>query len=615
MSPGTTERLDSGLGALVAFDADQQHRLGLAIPQLRTHAARMAYLLDADSALLAILLIALVLRESRRRQRLLADFSERLEAIASSTVRINSMLARDGNERPMLDVIAQEAGRLVDADYVAVGVPGEVSAVPPGHPPMGPILDVPIRREGRRRGNLYLARRAGRPPFSGEDEHIIRLLATQAGVSTHNAELYRRIEEQRTRAELLADGSARMVGSLDYDTTIHKVAHAVVPAFADVCVVHVTDEAGEIVRMVMATGDLGWRSFFDELTARFGRPLPGHPAVLALCERRTLRFAVDGETLDRIAQSPEHRRMLAEIPMKHGLCVPMAGRARLLGVLSFFTFRDVPFADRDVAFAEELARRAALSIDNAILHEHTRRAVQARDDVLAIVSHDLRNPLTSIGMTAELLKRDSAADPGKRRELATRIRRTSDGMARLIADLLDASKIESGTFVVEPKPEHVDALLGEALEPYRAIAATSSIAIDVHVDPEVAEVVCDRDRILQVLSNLVGNALKFTPPGGTVTLSVEPLDEEVRFAVSDTGPGIAERDRQHVFDRYWQAAHTRQAGAGLGLFIVKGIVEAHGGRVWAEAGPGGGASLCFALPTSPVRRPSPEGPTREAPVH
>jgi signal transduction histidine kinase len=355
------------------------------------------------------------------------------------------------------------------------------------------------------------------------------------------------------------------------------------------------------------------RLLFAQLAPRYGRPAERHPAARALRERRSLRFAVDDDALDEIAQSAEHRRLIAQIPVKHGVSIPMVGRARLIGVLSFFRFTDQPFADSEVAFAEELARRAALSVDNAILHEHTRRAVQAREDLLAVVSHDLRSPLTSIRMAAELLQRDGSRDEAKRRDLATRVGRAANGMMHLIEDLLDASKMESGTFSIEARAEPLAPLLADALDFYRDAALSKSIAlVSEKIGSDVPEVICDRDRMLQVFSNLIGNALKFTPAEGTVTVSVALIAGEVGFSVCDNGPGIPEDAREHVFDRYWQAKQTRRGGAGLGLFIVRGIVEAHGGRVWARSADTGGACLCFTLParasTSRERAPSPDPP-------
>jgi len=653
-----TERLDNGLAYLVDFHAAQQHRMGFEIQKVRRRAARIAYVLDAVSAALAIVLIALVLREARRRQRLLAHFGERLGEMVGATGHITAAVGHDDVTQPVLNAIVQEACRLVDAEYAAlgflvdgdrpfdafvfhgfsaaevktlgrfprpVGVLGEVitegrplriddvtrhpkfRGLPNGHPPMGAFLGVPVRRDGRGAGNLYVARRPGRPAFTEEDEHIIQLLAAQAAISTENARLYRELKEQRVRAQLLADASSHLVDSLDYEHRLEQAASAVLPGFGDICVLHVTDDSGKLARTVMATRDPALRELASDLPQRYGPLSERHPAVRASRELRPIRFPVDSQTLDHLGHDDKHRSLLRGVPIKHGLAVPIVGRTRLLGVMSFLTLGDSGFNDQDIAFAEEVARRTALSIDNALLHLRTERAVQARNDVLAIVSHDLRSPLSSLRMAASLLKRAPAADEKKRHELADRIARTTDGMTRLIEDLLAASKIESGSFSVEPKPEPLETLITEAVELLRDTAATKSISLHAQIEDALAIVTCDRERILQVLANLIGNAIKFTPAEGVITVSTHSLGEEIRVCVSDTGSGIPEADREHVFDRYWQASHTRRAGAGLGLFIVKGIVEAHGGHSWAEAREGGGACLCFTLPAPPSTR-------REVPV-
>jgi signal transduction histidine kinase len=337
-----------------------------------------------------------------------------------------------------------------------------------------------------------------------------------------------------------------------------------------------------------------------DLGSRGSRPPPRHPAMRALHERRTVRFPVDDETLDQMSADKEYRHLIGQIPMKHGVSVPMVGRTRLLGTITFLTFRETPFSDSDVAFAEELVRRVTLSIDNALLHERTLRAVQDRSDLLAIVSHDLRNPLATIRMAADVLRRSGAADESKCCELADRITRKTDEMIRLIGDLLDASKMESGTFSVEQKAELIEPLIEDALETFRDAAATKSIVLRAEVEGTLSAIHCDRRRVLQVLSNLIANALKFTPGDGAITVSAQRAGEDARISVCDTGPGIPDEQRRRVFDRYWQGRHQKRAGAGLGLFIVKGIVEAHGGRVWVEAAPGGGACICFTLRVAPT---------------
>jgi signal transduction histidine kinase len=229
--------------------------------------------------------------------------------------------------------------------------------------------------------------------------------------------------------------------------------------------------------------------------------------------------------------------------------------------------------------------------------------VQARSDLLAIVSHDLRNPLHVIRMATSVLQRSDALPEEHRLQAAHRILRAADGMNRLIEDLLAASKIESGTFSVDRRnPESIESLLSDAVELFVEVAAAKSVSLEKRLGGAPASVSCDRGRVLQVFSNLIGNALKFTPPGGTVTISADQIADEARFAVCDTGPGIPEAQRTAVFSRYWQAKKGDGGGTGLGLYIVKGIVEAHGGKVWIDSGPEGGACVRFTLPLAHVRR-------------
>jgi PAS domain S-box-containing protein len=229
-------------------------------------------------------------------------------------------------------------------------------------------------------------------------------------------------------------------------------------------------------------------------------------------------------------------------------------------------------------------------------------AVRARDDILAIVSHDLRNPLNIIGMGVTLLE-SPAADEARAAQLRL-IRRAIAGMNALIDDLMDISRIASGCLTVNP--ELVDA--SSLCEDARAMLSPLLNQKAQHFECEVARrplgVLADPRRIFQVLSNLVGNANKFTPEGGRITLRVETRDGWARFAVADTGPGISRHDLPFIFDRFWQARRVRRGGVGLGLAISKGIIDAHGGSIWAESSAGYGTTFYFTLPL-PATPPEP----------
>jgi signal transduction histidine kinase len=227
------------------------------------------------------------------------------------------------------------------------------------------------------------------------------------------------------------------------------------------------------------------------------------------------------------------------------------------------------------------------------------RAVRARDEVLGIVAHDLRNPLSSIVFEAAFLKRQCAGVGGCGPESALAIHRSATHMNRLIQDLLDVTRLEAGGIGLERHRVPTRQVVAESMDAHSAIAATTSVELRLEAAGDVPDVWADRDRLLQVLENLIGNALKFTGRGGSVTVGAVPRDGEVLFSVSDTGVGISAEDAPHIFDRFMQVRKDERGGAGLGLAIVKGIVEAHGGRVWVVSTLGHGATFFFTIPTMP----------------
>jgi signal transduction histidine kinase len=170
-------------------------------------------------------------------------------------------------------------------------------------------------------------------------------------------------------------------------------------------------------------------------------------------------------------------------------------------------------------------------------------------------------------------------------------------MRRLIGDLLDSSRIEAGKFSVEPRPQYAESIVEEAVEMFRPLALQKKVTVTAEIGGALPPVFCDRERIMQVLSNLVGNALKFTPSQGAVTIKASPRDRHVVFEVRDTGVGIEKEHLQHIFDRYWTKGAEKR-GTGLGLFISKGIVEAHKGSIWAQSSSGAGSTFYFTLPVA-----------------
>ncbi len=224
-----------------------------------------------------------------------------------------------------------------------------------------------------------------------------------------------------------------------------------------------------------------------------------------------------------------------------------------------------------------------------------REAVRARDEVMAVVSHDLRNPVGTIAAAAELLA-DVPLPSEQRSEHLHIIQRAADRINRMIQDLLDVAQIEAGRLSVWQKPVETSEMLEEAVASASSRADEEAVRLCGEIDPELPRVEADRDRILQVMSNLIVNALKFTPDGGEVTVSASGAEGGVLVAVKDTGPGIEPEMREHLFDRFWKGDRSGRGGAGLGLAIVEGILAAHGAQVQVDTEVGEGSTFSFVLP-------------------
>ena len=298
-----------------------------------------------------------------------------------------------------------------------------------------------------------------------------------------------------------------------------------------------------------------------------------------------------------LAQSEEHHRALRAAEIGSMVAVPLVAHARLVGAVAFVSSTaSRVYGPADVRLAEELSQRAALSIENARLYRTARRATQARDDVLAVVAHDLRNPLNSILLHVQLLRRPSAETKGRAYNATEAIKRAAKRMNCLIQDLPDMTRMEAGHLSVEQTRIPAEQIVADAVEAQRPLATSASLDLRLDVAPGLPDILADRNRLLQVFENLIGNAVKITQPGGYITVGAAARDGEVLFWVTDTRSGIAEEDLPHLFDRSWQAKKAERLGAGLGLPIVKGVIEAHRGRIWVESTLGQGSTFFFTIP-------------------
>ena len=255
------------------------------------------------------------------------------------------------------------------------------------------------------------------------------------------------------------------------------------------------------------------------------------------------------------------------------------------------------FTEYDQKAVELLTANAGVVLENSRLQRELMKAISAREDILAIVSHDLKNPVSAIRLSSDLLSRKAPVgeDGDAIRRHSGDIRTSANQMLRMIGDLLDAASVEAGRIQVNLKVQAARSLLENLDSQFRSLAEEREINLAIETPDEDFSLYCDADRIYQVFSNLIGNALKFTPPNGTVRLSHHLLPGAVKFSVSDTGAGIRSEDLEHLFDRYWQVKGTKQKGTGLGLYIAKGIVEAHDGTMEVSSQLHKGTTFSFTL--------------------
>lgn len=453
---------------------------------------------------------------------------------------------------------------------------------------------------GRRKDGEEFPAEATISKFTVEGETI--LTATLRDVS---AKLRGEVEQR-----LLSEIGRTLASRIDETVAFVNLTRLTVLEFADVATLFVAEE-GRLERRGMACRSPA-HEWFRELL--MGVPLErgsAHPAWQVLDARRPLLMQDPAVEAARYLAREEHRQALQRLGPRSVIAVPVMMGERALGALFVASCRPSrAFDGRDVALMEEVARRVALSLENARLYGLAKKAVQARDEVLSIVAHDLRSPLGAILLQATLTRRPGGPERRSVRP-AEAIERSVSQMKRMIDDLLDVTQIESGRLELEQASVAPVELLREVADTHRDLASKRSIELRWGAAPDLPRTWADRGRVVQVFDNLIGNAMRFSSQG-TISLHAYPMGGDILFSVADTGVGIAPEDLPHVFDRFWQARQAQRGGAGLGLAIVKGIVEAHGGRAWIESKPGRGTTVFFTIPIATSAGAESPGPTRTA---
>lgn len=455
------------------------------------------------------------------------------------------------------------------------------------------------------------------PDLADEDRALADAIARQCAQALHRAELFaaeRRAREDaetaRQRIAFLSDAGAALNESLDYRDTLQALADASVPFLADYALVDMIDAEGRVARLAYATADASKAPILEATVEQVtGQAAENHPMYSAVLDGASrLVVEVDDETRQALARSPAHLESLRRMEGISVMAVPLRARTRTLGVVILGRCRGKPpYGTQDLRLAEELARRAALAIDTARLYEEAQEANRAKASFLAAVSHDLRQPLNaSLGFLDIALM-------GLRGEVATtlredleRVRRNQQHLLALINDVLSFARVEAGQLIVrrEVVPLH------EVLEALPSLvspqADAKGVALSIPICSALLSVVGDRDRVTQVFTNLLTNAIKATSPGGSVTLECDPAGDVVLARVRDTGVGIPPDMCDRIFEPFVQVTRSLnrpEEGIGLGLSISRNLARAMGGELTVDSSVGEGSVFTVRLPRAPLLAP------------
>jgi PAS domain S-box-containing protein len=398
------------------------------------------------------------------------------------------------------------------------------------------------------------------------------------------------------RQQFLAEAGEKLASSFGSSETLNQVARLAVPVIADGCILENRVGNGFLAGAA-AHIDPAIEEILDDIgTAGARTPPQGHPLTEILGKSSPVLLQSNAASrLLEASVNPAYLKAVRAMNPHSALFLPLVAREQLIGALTLFrTTRS--FDGDDLGFAEDLARLAALALDNARLHDTVRASLRARDEMVGVVSHDLRNPVAAVKMLSRTLLREGETDGKKAHESIELIAQAAEQMDALIRDLLDVNRLDAGKLMISAMPVDPSILLTDSLQTLRPLVEERGMALELQMETSLPKIIADRERIQQTLSNLVGNAIKFSPAGSKILVLMRGDAGGVTISVLDNGKGIAAEHMPKVFDRYWQSSRTDRQGAGLGLAIAKGIVEAHGGRIWLESRPDEGTTVSFTLP-------------------
>ena len=414
----------------------------------------------------------------------------------------------------------------------------------------------------------------------------------ESGTVIGASKIARDISDRKRHAErtaFLAEAGAVLAGSLDYLTTLKTIANLAVPAIADWCTVDVLTDERKLDCVAVAHVDPSKVELARTVRERYEDPnSPYTPSAVVRTGKPAMLERITDDMIVAAAKGDAERvQLVRSLGLNSYIIVPLTAHRRMFGALTLATAESGRiYGQDDLTFAQDIASRAALAVDNARAYDSARAANQLKDEFLATLSHELRTPLNAILGYARLVQSGVLPRERQARAFGT-IERNASALTQIIEDILDVSRIIAGKVRLNIQPIDLPDVIKNSVEALLPAADAKQIRVQTILDPAASPVSGDPDRLQQIVWNLVSNAVKFTPKGGTIQVRLERVNSHVELTVSDTGIGISADFLPHIFERFRQGDPTTtrlHGGLGLGLAIVRQLVELHGGTIHAASG-------------------------------
>ncbi len=470
------------------------------------------------------------------------------------------------------------------------------------------FITVPLIRSGALAGALNVADSAPRE-WSQRELELIKVIAESVWAEFERAHLLEALKLSTKRSELLAKASNVLNSTLNIEKILGFLSDLTVPVIADWCSIRMLNSKGELEQMSVSHSDPAKVKWAWELEKRFpaNENAPQGPHQVIRSGKPELIKNVTDEMIESSTKDPDQVEMIRSLGMRSYICTPITSRGQTVGTITIVVTDESKrqYNEADLSIASELGFRVGVAVENARLYHESQTVNRLKDEFLANLSHELRTPMNVILGHSEILKNDRPDLSEEEIETSIEaIERNAKAQTSIISDLLDVSSIITGKVTYQPEEMNPIETVGKILQGLRPTAQAKNISLKFDCVEAPSKVAADLTRLHQIIWNLVSNAMKFTEPGGIITVKLSKSELNWIISVTDTGLGIDREFLPFVFDRFRQedASTTRRfGGLGLGLSVVRHLVELHGGYVKADSkGKGFGSTFTVILPLSPV---------------